>query len=139
MDERRPAHDRLYGTGSGVPWGEVQGLCSVDLDGTPGRGSIQHAPFPTQQGMKYVLSFLLSGNGACEPIVKKMEVRVGRASERLTWDISHGNSAQNGVWTPETLTFAAVHSMTRLEFVSRDRRAGNCGPAVAGISVTQSP
>jgi hypothetical protein len=33
----------------------------------------------------------------------------------------------------------AVHTMTKLEFISRDRREGNCGPAVAGVAVTQSP
>jgi hypothetical protein len=129
----------FYGTGSGVPWAEPAGLCSVDLDGTPGPGSIQHTPFPTQPGNKYVLSFLFSGNGACRPTIKKMEVRVGRVSKRLTWDISNGNSAQNGIWTPETIDFMAVRKTTKLEFVSRDHREGNCGAAVAGISVTQSP
>ena len=129
----------FYGTGSGVPWAEPVGLCSVDLDGTPGPGSIQHTPFPTQPGSKYVLSFLFSGNGACRPTIKKMEVRVGRVSKRFTWNVSNGNSAQNGVWTPETIDFMAVHSTTKLEFVSRDHRDGNCGPAVAGISVTQNP
>jgi Protein of unknown function (DUF642) len=129
----------FYGIGSGVPWAEPAGLCSVDLDGTPGPGSIQHAPFPTQPGDKYVLSFLFSGNDACRPTIKKMEVRVGRVSKRFRWDVSGGNSAQNGNWTPETVSFMAVRTTTKLEFISRDRREGNCGPAVAGISVTLSP
>jgi Protein of unknown function (DUF642) len=129
----------FYGTGSGVPWSEPEGLCSVDLDGTPGPGSIRHRLFDTQPGVKYILSFLFSGNGACAPATKEMEVRIARLRKRFTWDASGGNSAQNGVWKPETLKFTAAHTRTRLEFSSRDLNAGNCGPAVAGIAVTQSP
>jgi hypothetical protein len=129
----------FYGTGEGVPWAEPEGLCNVDLDGTPGPGSIRHRLFDTQPGAKYILSFLFSGNGACAPTIKDMEVRIARMRQGFTWNVSSGNSAQNGLWKPEIVTFTAVHARTRLEFISRDRDAGNCGPVVAGIAVTQSP
>jgi hypothetical protein len=128
----------FYGTANGVPWAEPDGLCSVDLDGTPGPGSIKHDRFATQPGVKYTLSFLFSGNGACGPQIKKMELRVGRVSKRFSWNTEGAKSAQSGDWQPEVVQFMAVHATTRLAFISRDL-GGNCGPAVAGISVTQTP
>jgi hypothetical protein len=115
----------------------VNPYCSVDLDGTPGPGGIRHLPFATEQGASYTVTFQLSGNGNCGPTVKQMVVKAAGQSTAFQWDISSGNSVENGVWAPETWAFIAQSATTVLAFASRDP-AGNCGAVVAAISVTQN-
>jgi hypothetical protein len=50
----------------------VDGLCSVDLDGTPGPGGITHSQFQTEKREGYTVAFLFSGNGACESTMKSL-------------------------------------------------------------------
>lgn len=113
----------------------VDGLCSVDLDGTPGPGGIAHDLFETKQGQQYSVTFFFSGNGACGPTVKKMHVKAAKQSEDLTWDTSGGRTAQNGFWSEEAFQFTASNATTKLRFNSQDRPRSDCGPVVAGISV----
>jgi uncharacterized protein DUF642 len=125
--------------GLGNPfWAFPNGLCNVDLDGTPGPGGITHSLFETKRGKAYTVSFILSGNGACFPIVKKMVVGIGTSQSRLfTWNVSNHNDAQNGRFAQETWHFEARHRKTLLHFESLDP-PGNCGAVVGGISVTRT-
>lgn len=113
----------------------IDGLCSVDLDGTPGPGGIAHDFFATQVGAQYSVTFLFSGNGACRTTAKKMQVEAAKQSEDFTWNTSGGKDAQNGYWSEEVFQFSAINSMTRVRFNSKDHPPSNCGPVVAGVSV----
>jgi Protein of unknown function (DUF642) len=123
----------LYGS---TAWPNLDGLCSVDLDGTPGRGGIKHAAFTTTPGTAYNVTFVFSGNGACGPTVKTMKIKAtGGQTTQLTWDISNGNDAQHDIFTQPTWQFSAKNSATTLSFTSLDTGHGNCGPVVTAISV----
>ncbi len=121
----------LYGTGFQTPGG----LCSVDLDGTPGPGGIKSAPFATKANQKYTVSFLFSGNGYCdgEPNVKKMTVEANGQHERFTWNVQKQGYAQNGNYLQETWQFLGK-AETTLVFASNDP-PGDCGPVVAAVTV----
>lgn len=125
----------LYGIYFDAPYS----LCSIDLDGSPGAGGIEHSPFPTTVNTTYTVTFLFSGNGACgEPVVKTMTVKAQGQSERLTWNVSNGNDAQHGVWALQTWQFVAHTRTATLKFRSDDYKGYACGPAVAAISVVAS-
>jgi uncharacterized protein DUF642 len=125
----------FQGTGDG--WANAPGgICSVDLDGNTA-GGFETRRFPTAASSTYTVTFLFSGNGGSAPTVKQMDVFVAGQSERLTWDTSGGNDAENGDWLTETLTFAGTGKSTRLRFVSGDPPGSLSGPDVAAISITQ--
>jgi hypothetical protein len=124
--------------GFSIEWSAPNGVCSVDLDGSPGPGGIRHALFPTRRGAAYTVSFLFSGNGGGAPTVKQMTVSVDRSQVMaFSWNTAGSNDAQNGNWTLETWQFRARHQMSSLHFESTDPRGGNNGPIVAAISVTK--
>jgi hypothetical protein len=124
--------------GFSIEWTAPNGVCSVDLDGSPGPGGIRHALFPTRRGATYTVSFLFSGNGGGAPTVKQMTLRVDESqSTTFSWNTSGSNDAQNGNWTLETWQFKARRPMTGLLFESTDPLGGNNGPIVAAISVTK--
>jgi hypothetical protein len=126
--------------GFSVEWTGPNGVCSVDLDGTPGPGGILHDPIRTRIGATYTVAFLFSANGGGggDPTVKRMTVRVDRSQfMQFSWDTTGGNDANNGDWTLETWQFKAYHAMTSLHFESNDRPRANWGPVVAAISVTR--
>jgi hypothetical protein len=45
--------------GSTSHWDQPDGLCSVDLDGSPGPGGIEHEPFRTKPHTAYILTFFI--------------------------------------------------------------------------------
>lgn len=123
----------LYGS---TAWPNLDGLCSVDLDGTPGRGGIKHAAFATNPGTAYNVTFVFSGNGACGPTVKTLKIKAtGGQTTQMTWDVSNGNDAQHGAFTIPSWQFTAKTTATILSFTSLDTGHGNCGPVVTAISV----
>lgn len=124
-----------YGDG---PWHAPKGVCSVDLDGTPGPGSIVHDTVPTKVNQSYTLKFHFSGNGACGSMVQTMVVQAGSQSATYTWDTAHHNDAQHGKWLQETFTFNAVGTSVTPSFTSADPSGGNCGPVVAAITMSQN-
>lgn len=115
---------------------DVDGLCSVDLDGTPGPGGIASDAFATTVGQAYSVTFVLSGNGVCAPTIKKMEVGAAGQSEKFRWNTSGGRNAQHGYWSDETFKFIATNDTARLRFNSRDYPPSRCGAVVAGVAVT---
>ncbi len=124
--------------GFSVEWTVPNGVCSVDLDGTPGPGGILHDPIRTRIGATYTVAFLFSANGGGRPTVKHMTVRVDRLQfMQFCWDTTGGNDANNGNWALETCQFKARNPMTSLHLQSNDGGRGNWGPIVAAISVTR--
>jgi Protein of unknown function (DUF642) len=119
------------------------GVCSIDLDGSaPGSkggrivGAIAHAPFKTTAKRAYTVTFLLSGNGACGPTVKRMKVATENASKIFDWNISNGHDAQSGDFSQRSWTFTASSSQTQLTLSSLDKPTTNlCGPVVAAVRV----
>src|SRR5580692_11981568 len=117
--------------GLNAQWLAPNGVCSVDLDGTPGRGGMRHNAFPTTRGATYTVTFEFSANGGGQPTVKTLFVRSGEQRTSFTWDTSGGNCAQNGDWKTETWQFRATATTSMLHFESGDRHAGYWGPVVA--------
>jgi hypothetical protein len=74
--------------------------CSVDLDGTPGPGGIEHSAFASQRGEMYTVSFQLSGNGACGPTVKTMLIKAAKQFATFTWDISNATTPNMATGRP---------------------------------------
>jgi hypothetical protein len=124
--------------GTNPYWVAPYGVCTVDLDGSPGAGGIKHGLFSTRRGATYTLTFLLSGNGAGPPAVKIMTVKAGKNQfTQFTWDTSNGNDAQNGDFAVETWQFRADRASTTLTFQSEDPKKGSFGPIVAAIAVSR--
>jgi hypothetical protein len=123
----------LYGNGFKTP----SGVCSVDLDGMPGVGAIAHAPLATTPSVGYIVYFELSGNGACPPTVKTVELKAGDQSTTYTWNTANGNDAQHGAFAQKSTIFIAHSTLSTLEFTSADPnpRSARCGPVVAAVQV----
>lgn len=120
----------------GSQYWNIDGLCSVDLDGySP--GGIESVPFRTKPGGSYTLSFLFSGNGETGPTVKRMVISIDRQSTIYTWDISGGNDAQNGDYATETWVFKATKRFSLIKFTSKDPRGSASGPVVAGMAISK--
>ncbi len=113
-------------------WPASEGKRSIDLDGSPGAGEIEQT-FPAVPGRKYQLSFDLSGNSACAPVVKKLRVTAGNAIGEFTFDTT-GKSSGTG-WINESLDFAARTSTEAVVFTSLDNSQSQCGPVIDNVSV----
>lgn len=121
----------------GTTFWNVDHLCSVDLDGESAVGGIAHSPFPTQKGAAYALSFLMSGNDYCGPIVKKMKVSVGNKTVVFKWNVSNGHSAENGKFAKRSLDFTAAGSTSSLKFTSLDTAGSGCGPVIGAVAIAK--
>jgi Protein of unknown function (DUF642) len=121
---------------NGSTWGNVDSLCTVDLDGNV-PGAIKSSAFSTKPGASYTVSFILSGNGYGPPTVKTMKVSVAHQFASYTWNISGGNNALNGDWQVNTWVFKANQRSAVLHFTSEDPKGSVWGPVIAGISVTE--
>jgi uncharacterized protein DUF642 len=112
------------------------GLCSVDLDGTPGYGAVRHKHIPTTVGQAYTVSFLFSGNGGGPPFVKHMRIRADFQYRNYSWDVRHSHDAQHGQWQQESWIFTARGPGTWLTFDSLDESGGQDGCVVADVVLT---
>jgi hypothetical protein len=123
---------------TGTAYWDVDGLCSVDLDGLV-PGAITTSAFPTKKGAAYTLAFVLSGNGGGPPTVKTMKVTVGNQFTAFSWDTSGGNDAQNGDYAPETWTFRATKPLSVLTFTSEEHpKGGGYGAVIAGMAIKKN-
>ena len=119
----------------GTYWTAPGGARSVDLDGTPGTGAIAQS-FKTVPRAKYVVSFLLSGNGDCPPDIKRARVTAAGTSADFSID-TNKVSVHKNIWLPKTVTFTATRPTTTLQFASMDPPGGQCGPVIAAIKVVR--
>jgi hypothetical protein len=122
---------------NGSTWGDVDGLCTVDLDGNV-PGAIATSAFSTKPGASYTVSFILSGNGYGPPTIKTMKLSVAHQFASYTWNISGGNDALNGDWQAETWEFRATGRSSVLNFASEDPKGSIWGAVIAGISVAKN-
>lgn len=121
---------------------DMDGLCSVDLDGTAA-GGIKTSVFATKSGTSYKVTFLMSGNGCegsggghCLP-EKSMRVEAAGQFQPFTWNTQNDNDAEHGVYAPETWRFLAINARTVLSFTSEDEKSSGRGCVVAAIAVTK--
>ena len=106
----------------------------IDLNGTPGIGSIQTSFF-TKKGRNYLLRFYMAGNPNGPPDIKKMKVSAGSQSEIFEFDISN-HTAKNMGWQRKEMIFKATARKTFLTFESlTDYYVSNYGPALDAVSV----
>lgn len=116
-------------------WSAPGGLLSVDVDGTvPGE---MKSSFATIPGKHYLVTFLLSANGACAARIKKLRVSAGRDSVLYTVD-SKIVKAQASKWYSKRWSFKAIAPTTTLVLASEDDPGSMCGPAIAGVDVNLS-
>jgi Protein of unknown function (DUF642) len=136
-----PAPDWVVSKGTidviGSAYWNVDGLCSVDLDGySP--GGIKSVPFHTKPGASYTLSFLFSGNGETGPTTKKLVVSIDNQNTEYSWNISGGNDAQNGDYSTQTWGFKATKRFSLIKFTSKDPKGSASGPVIAGMSIAEN-
>ena len=118
----------------GTYWQASDGQRSIDMTGdTP--GAIRQT-IPTIAGALYTVSFDLSGNPACGPSLKTLNVDTGGAPNTFTYDTAvHGNTLTDMMYEPMSFDFTATGTSTPLTFTSLT--PGFCGPALDNVSVTQ--
>lgn len=136
--------------GSDVSWDEPHALCSVDLDGSgpEGVGAITHTRVRTTVDATYTIGFILSGNVNCEhgqgnPRIKRLLVEAvgsgGMIGRVFNWNTAHDHDAQHGDFSVKRWRFTALSTETSFVFQSLDKPyKSNCGPVVAGMSVTKT-
>jgi hypothetical protein len=113
----------------------MDGLCSVDIDGYFKTGAIETQAFATQRKTLYTVTFLMSGNGACAPTIKTLKVSDKGHGTTFTWNTASGNDVQDGDYSLESWTFK---TMTRLEFISKDPAGSSCGAVIAGVAMNEA-
>jgi hypothetical protein len=136
--------------GSDVSWHEPHAICSVDLDGSgpEGVGAITHARVHTTVDATYTIGFIMSGNVNCahgqgNPRIKRLLVeavgRSGMIGRVFNWNTAHDHDAQHGDFSVKRWRFTAFSAETSFVFQSLDKPyKSNCGPVVAGMSVTKT-
>jgi choice-of-anchor C domain-containing protein len=115
--------------------GASNGLRSVDLNGTPGLGSVSQT-IATEVGRTYVMSFDLAGNPygngtspASDP-VKRIAVTIGGETIEYAHLVRGADSALRPGWQRYTTQFTATSAATLLRFASLAPDLG--GPAGSG-------
>jgi len=121
---------------NGTTYWDMDGLCSVDLDGDLTVGGIKSSAFRTKKVGTYKLSFVMSGNGHCSPTIKTMKISVDHQFATFTWDTASGYDVQNGDYATEAWQFYG-RPLSTLHFVSQDPPGSGCGIVIAGMAVTQ--
>jgi hypothetical protein len=101
-------------------------------------GGIEHRALATSIGTRYMVTFMMSGNGFCPPTVKTLKISAAGQSTTLTWDTSGGNDAQHGVYAQRSWSVPAKGLRTTLTFASLDPRKSGCGPIVGAFSAAES-
>ncbi len=116
----------------GSLWTAASGKQSIDLSGSPGKGTIA-LDVPTVAGQSYRIRFALAGN-ILEPSVKKEMVVAweNRDLATLTFDTTGRSAAAMG-WQYHEYTVTATGSTARLAF--RSLTDGAYGAAIDDVSV----
>lgn len=118
---------------NGTTYWEMDGLCSVDLDGDLTVGGIKSSAFKPMPG-RYALSFVMSGNGHCPPLVKNMKIGIDNQVTHFTWNTSGGYDVQDGDYTIEKWQIK-LKRLSALKILSEDPLGSGCGIVIAGISI----
>lgn len=121
----------LIGTYWQAPPGGGQ---SVDLSGLNAGGVTQ--TLATTIGMKYRITFELSGNPDGAPSTKTLTVAAGPTSADYTYTTGANSHADMG-YAAETFLFTAQSTLTALSFTSDDNTA--YGPVVGNLAGSAVP
>ncbi len=105
----------------------AHGSRHIDMDGTPGSGTIQQI-LTTNSGKGYRLLFEMAANPTCPPLVKLLRVHAGGQSA----DFTHESNLN---WTHHEWLFTARGAQTTLVFESRDPEGGACGALLDKVAV----
>lgn len=116
-------------------WVSAEGARSIDLNGTPGQGSIQQT-LRTEIGQDYTLSFAFAGNPLLGE-VHRMTVKIDGEKFRFKFDSSQQSESDMG-WETVTVDFTATSKRTKLSFTG-DPDDDNFGPAIDAVSVVETP
>jgi len=111
-------------------------VCKVDLDATPGNGSISET-FNTSPGHVYHVKFWFSGSS--EPPqgpVNKMQVSAAGQSRMFHWNTAGGNDVGHDMYKLKHWKFHATSCPSTLTFASLDPANWSSGPVVTEIVVT---
>jgi choice-of-anchor C domain-containing protein len=118
----------------GTYWVASDGSYSLDMNPTPGLGTITSESFATTAGTTYWISFDLSGNPEQPPATKTLTVTVTGTgtlyNQGYTYDIT-GQSRPNIIWVNKYFQFTADSALTMISFSSGTE--GNCGPALDNV------
>ncbi len=121
---------------NGTTYWDMDGLCSVDLDGDLTVGGIKSSAFKARKGT-YTLTFVMSGNGHCGTPLKTMKIAIDKQFTTFTWNTSSGYDVQDGDYATETWQFQAK-PLSVLAFTSEDPKGTGCGVVIAGIAITKN-
>lgn len=116
-------------------WQQVDGLRSLDLNGSPGSGGIAQT-FATTPNRDYSISFYVAGNGGSAPAIKTIWVTVGGQTGGVQFD-NTGTSYANMKWTKYIYGFRATGASATLEFYSGTPSSFG-GPALDDVVVRPS-
>jgi hypothetical protein len=118
-----------------------EGKQFIDLEGTPGPGSIAQT-VSTEIGALYLLSFAYSRNinmpELYAPNPSTALVTISGSSELLNHIISSDLSGQDLLWTQVTLAFFANSATVTLSFASNDGRPYYNGILIDDVSIAKA-
>ncbi len=126
---------------NGTTFWEMDGYCSVDLDGNNAGGIVASA-FPTKPGSSYAVTFLLSGNGGQgkgnPPVVKTMVITAANQFQTFTWDTSNDNDVEHGKFANGILGIPSKAPYDDAEVYESGPSASSRGAVVAAILVAKN-
>lgn len=99
-------------------WQQIEGLRSLDLNGSPGAGGVAQT-FATTPSRDYTVSFYLAGNPGATPAIKTLKIAVVGQNPSIQFDNTNTSFA-NMHWTKYIYGFRAINTSTTLEFYSGD-------------------
>lgn len=106
----------------------VDGSRCLDMDGTPGPGSISQI-VKTIPGTEYRLEILMSGN--CRSLgIKNLKVSAAGVTQVFSFDTKGCDNFANMRWEKKALTFVARSPQTKIELESLSPNGSLCGPLV---------
>lgn len=113
-------------------WQQIDGLRSLDLNGSPGSGGVAQT-FATTPNRDYTISFYVAGNGGAAPAIKILKIAVVGQNPSVQFD-NTGTSFSDMRWTKYIYAFRAISTATTLEFYSGNPSSFG-GPALDDVVV----
>jgi choice-of-anchor C domain-containing protein len=127
----------------GTYWKAASGNFSIDLDDTPGPGTLTQV-FATTPGKTYTVMFNLAGNpdgynkGADNAPVKNLRVSAAGKQADFSFDV-RGKTVANMGWQNKVWQFPATTAQTTLRFASLSTNASSLyGPAIDNVRVFET-
>jgi len=113
-------------------WQQIEGLRSLDLNGSPGSGGVAQT-FGTTINRDYTVSFFVAGNSGAAPAIKILTIAVAGQTASVQFD-NTGTSNANMGWKQFIYGFRAASTSTAIEFYSSNPSSFG-GPALDNVVV----